>query len=80
MDIGVRALSAYNLTLDDALHMIRILRSIVHGWVMLNNTGGFALPLDKDETFRRLMDIVLLYLHTQFQHTNKEKPNEERKT
>ncbi len=80
VDVGVRALSAYNLTLDDALHMIRILRSIVHGWVTLNNAGGFALPLDKDETFRRLMDIVLLYLHTQFQRTNKEKSDEGRKT
>jgi AcrR family transcriptional regulator len=64
VDIGVRALSAYGLSLDDALHAIRIIRSIVHGWVALNNAGGFALPLDVDETFRRLLDVLLLYLHT----------------
>ena len=68
VDIGVRALSAYGLTLNDALHTIRIVRSIVHGWVSLHNTGGFALPLDVDETFRRLLDVLLLYLHTYVLH------------
>lgn len=63
VDIGLRALSAYQLTPDDALHMVRILRSIVHGFVSLDRAGGFALPLDRDETFRRLIDIALLYLH-----------------
>lgn len=64
VDIGVRALSAYGLALDDALHTIRIVRSMVHGWVSLKNAGGFALPLDNDETFRRLLNVLLLYLHT----------------
>ena len=64
VDIGVRALSSYELTLNDALHTIRIVRSIVHGWVSLRNAGGFALPLDVDETFRRLLDVLLIYLHT----------------
>ncbi len=63
VDIGVRALSAYHLSSADALHMVRILRSVVHGFVSLDRAGGFALPLDTDETFRRLVDIVLLYLH-----------------
>lgn len=68
VDIGVLALSAYGLALDDALHTIRIIRSIVHGWVTLNNAGGFALPLDVDETFRRLLDVLLIYLHTHLLH------------
>lgn len=63
VDIGLRALSAYNLSSDDALHTVRIVRSIVHGFVSLDRSGGFALPLDRDETFRRLTEIVLLYLH-----------------
>ncbi len=63
VDIGARALSAYHLSSADALHTIRILRSIVHGFVSLDRAGGFALPLDTDETFRRLIDVVLLYLH-----------------
>jgi AcrR family transcriptional regulator len=73
VDIGLRALSSYNLTLSDALHTIRIIRSIVHGWVSLNNVGGFALPLDVDETFRRLLDVLLLYLHTHVFDNREEK-------
>ena len=63
VDIGIRAFSAYHLALDDALHAVRLLRSIVHGWVSLHSAGGFALPLDVDETFHRLLDVFLLYLH-----------------
>lgn len=63
VDIGLRALSSYQLSSDDALHMVRIVRSIVHGFVSLDRSGGFALPLDRDETFRRLIDVALLYLH-----------------
>ena len=64
VEIGIRALSAYQLAPDDALHAIRILRSIVHGWIALNEAGGFALPLNVDETFQRLLNVFLLYLHT----------------
>lgn len=71
VDIGLRALSAYHLSSDDALHMVRILRSIVHGFVSLDRAGGFALPLDRDETFRRLIDISLLYLHDRRSHQGK---------
>lgn len=65
VDIGLRAISAYHLSSADALHIIRIFRSIVHGFVSLDRAGGFALPLDRDETFRRLIDVVLLYLRDQ---------------
>jgi AcrR family transcriptional regulator len=57
------ALSAYNLSPEDALHAVRMLRSIVHGIVVLENAGGFGLPLDIDETFRRLLSSFLAYLH-----------------
>jgi AcrR family transcriptional regulator len=68
VDIGVRALSAYELTTNDALHAIRIVRSIVHGWVSLRNAGGFALPLNVEETFQHLLEVLLLYLHTHILH------------
>jgi AcrR family transcriptional regulator len=63
VEIMVRALSAYELTQDDALHAVRMLRSIVHGFVSLELHGGFGLPLDVDETFRRLLAALLAYLH-----------------
>ena len=57
----ISALSAYALSAEDALHAVRMLRSIVHGFVSLENSGGFGLPLAVDETFRRLLASLLSY-------------------
>lgn len=40
---------------DDALHAIRAFRSLLHGFVALESAGGFALALDLDESFARLV-------------------------
>lgn len=53
--IVVAALGSYGLEGDDALHATRGLRSLVHGFVSLERLGGFGLPLDVDESFRRLL-------------------------
>jgi AcrR family transcriptional regulator len=63
VEIMVRALSAYRLSDDATLHMVRMLRSIVHGCVSLEHIGGFGLPLVADETFRCLLVALLDYLH-----------------
>ncbi len=52
-------LADYGLAGDDALHAIRMLRSTLHGFVALEAAGGFGLPLDRDETFRRLVRMLL---------------------
>lgn len=59
IDVLLKVLSAYNLQADDALHAIRLLRSTIHGFTMLEITGGFGLPLELDETFRRLIAMFL---------------------
>jgi AcrR family transcriptional regulator len=48
-------LEGYGLTGDDALHATRGLRSLMHGFVGLETAGGFGLPLDLDESYRRLL-------------------------
>jgi AcrR family transcriptional regulator len=40
---------------DDALHAIRGLRAILHGFVSLETAGGFKMALDQEESFRRLV-------------------------
>ncbi len=45
------------------IHMVRILRSALHGFVSLELGQGFGLPLDLDETFRRLLDLIVTGLH-----------------
>jgi len=64
VEIMVRTLSAYALSPDEALHVVRMIRIIVHGCVTLENSGGFGLPLEIDETFRCLLDSLLNYLHS----------------
>ena len=49
-------LRGYGITDDDALHAIRALRAVLHGFVALEAAGGFALALDPDESYRRLID------------------------
>ena len=63
VEIMVRALSAYRLSDDATRHVVRMLRSIVHGCVSLEHIGGFGLPKVVDETFRCLLVALLDYLH-----------------
>lgn len=55
----VAVLAAYGLQGDEAIHAVRALRSALHGFVMLETTGGFAMPFDLDETFRRLVQMLI---------------------
>ncbi len=47
------------------LHAVRGLRSIVPGFVTLEGAGGFGLPLDLDESFRRLVAAFVKGLRTE---------------
>jgi AcrR family transcriptional regulator len=63
VDLLYRALSAYKLSPEDAQHAVRMLRIIVDGCISLERVGGFGLPLEIDETLRRLLLSLLQYLH-----------------
>ena len=55
LGVVLDALSGYGLRGDDALHAVRGLRSVVHGFATLEGGGGFGMALDPDESFRRLI-------------------------
>lgn len=48
-------LEPYRLSATDQIHAIRGLRSLMHGLVSLEQSGGFGLPVDVDTTYRRLL-------------------------
>lgn len=48
-------LEGFGLRGDDALHAVRGVRAIVHGFVSLNAAGGFGLALNVEESFVRLV-------------------------
>lgn len=63
VEVAAAVLAAYGLQGAEAIHAIRALRSALHGFVALETAGGFGMPFDLDESFRRLVQIIIRGLH-----------------
>lgn len=63
VEVTAAVLAAYGFQGDDAIHAVRVLRSALHGFVGLETSGGFGIPLDLDESFRRLVQIMIRGFH-----------------
>jgi AcrR family transcriptional regulator len=55
----LRVLEVYNLSEEEALHSVRGLRSIFHGFVNLEIKKGFGLALDRNESYRFILKTFL---------------------
>ena len=55
-------LRGYDVTGDDAIHAARTFRAAVHGFVTLENDGGFGLDVGVDESFTWLVDHLIASL------------------
>jgi AcrR family transcriptional regulator len=55
----LRILDAYKLDEKEALHTVRAIRSMVHGFATLEARGGFAMQLDRDESLHHLLNTYL---------------------
>ena len=51
-------LASFGIEGDDLIHTARAVRSAVHGFCLLEATGGFGLDQDPDESFERLIELV----------------------
>jgi len=56
--IGTTVMASLGLKGKDAIHALRAFRSMVHGFATLEVAGGFGLPLECDESFRRLVTAL----------------------
>ncbi len=65
IEVVVAILQPYITAGDDTLHKVRAFRSVIHGFVHLEIAGGFGLPLDRDESFRQLVHILIVGLQEQ---------------
>lgn len=63
VDLVIQGLQAYRLKPDDAIHMARGLRSILHGFATLERQGGFGLPFDLDTSLRDTIEVFIAGLH-----------------
>lgn len=59
LKIGMTVMASLGLQGEDAIHALRAFRSMVHGFATLEIAGGFGLPQDCDESFRRLVDALV---------------------
>lgn len=59
VEVALAVMASFGLKGEDGLHAVRGLRSLVHGFATLEVAGGFGLPLDCDESFRRMVDILI---------------------
>ncbi|MDD5371150.1 MAG: WHG domain-containing protein [Anaerolineaceae bacterium] len=57
--VALAVVASFGLEGADALHAVRGLRSLVHGFATLELAGGFGLPLDLDESFRRMVELLI---------------------
>jgi len=62
VDVLQAVLAPYRLSEEDAIHAIRSLRSIVHGFISLEVAGGFGMPVDLDASFHWLINLFIVGL------------------
>lgn len=55
VNVGLVVMASLGLKGENAIHGLRVFRSMVHGFATLEVAGGFGLPQDCDESFRRLV-------------------------
>lgn len=58
LEIVLAVFREYELEPDQTIHAVRCFRSALHGFVSLELTGGFGLPLDIEESFERLITLL----------------------
>jgi hypothetical protein len=65
LKVAMAVMDSFELHGDDAIHAVRGLRSLVHGFATLEVSGGFGIPLELDESFTRLIDLFIAGLQKQ---------------
>ncbi|MFC4802844.1 WHG domain-containing protein [Neobacillus sp. GCM10023253] len=62
VDLSVRVLQAFHLEGDLAIHAVRGLRSVLHGFSSLEQRGGFKMSLDLDDSLEIVIRALMVGL------------------
>jgi len=57
--VGMAVMTSFGLEGEDAIHALRGLRSLVHGFATLEVSGGFGMPVDLELSFARLVESYI---------------------
>lgn len=63
VQLVLRVLDTYHLQDEMAIHMVRGLRSILHGFTSIEQLGGFGMPLDSNKSFSILINTFIEGIH-----------------
>lgn len=77
VSVVTAVLAGYRLRDDDAIDATRALRSALHGFVTLELSGGFGLPVDIERSYERLVGGLVTALSSwteQQAATNRHQP------
>jgi AcrR family transcriptional regulator len=61
----VAVIGGWGIEGDDAVHLVRVVRSALHGFVTIELGGGFGLPLDLDHSFDLVVDSLVAAIDAQ---------------
>jgi AcrR family transcriptional regulator len=61
----IAVLAGWGIEGDEATHLVRVMRSALHGFVSLEQGGGFGIPLKIDESFDLLVDSLVAAIEAQ---------------
>jgi AcrR family transcriptional regulator len=56
---AIQALGEAGVAPSEQVHLTRAIRAALHGFVVLEQTGGFGMPESVDESFRRVVELLL---------------------
>ena len=56
--VAAAVLDGYGISGADAIDAIRAVRAALHGYVVLERTGGYRIPRSRDTSFDRLVSIL----------------------
>jgi AcrR family transcriptional regulator len=62
LEVVFNVLAGYDLRDNDAVDATRFLRSALHGFVAIETSGGFGLPVDLERSYVRLVESVVTAL------------------
>ncbi len=58
LELLAAILRHWQLQGDATIDAVRVMRSALHGFVVLEQGGGFAMPRDRDASFQALIEIL----------------------
>lgn len=58
VEVILAVLDGYALEGEEAVHAVRVVRAALHGFVVLEREGGFAMPISLERSYERLIAVL----------------------